>query len=396
MARARSVALVALGLFLGGCSSTSAPAEPDGLPAAPVSVSAATAFSAPGPYTAGVVVKTTAEGDPVVVTYPVDKGSTAGKPAYTVNLVRWFLGDPAAPVPPGFASLHLPTTLATSAYGSVPISAEGPFPVVLFSHGFGGYPEQSSFLTVHLATWGFVVVAPDHRSRDLHAVVSGTVQACTCDVTDLDQALAYVTTLDHTHGSFLAGKLDLHRVASLGHSAGGGAAIAVASNPGVRAYIGLAPVPAPVPPAGKPGMLVQGLADAVVAPSGTLALYDTLQAPKRLVLIAGAGHNVFDDACTLGTGSGGLGALVHLLNLPAAFAAIATDGCAAPDVYPPTAWPLIDHVVTAQLRWALGIDPVPVGLAPGIDRSFAGVTATVSSAASAPAIPTTVPTTTAG
>src|SRR5689334_21669106 len=40
--------------------------------------------------------------------------------------------------------------------------AQGPFPLVSFSHGFGGIRYQSLFLTERLATHGFVVVAPDH------------------------------------------------------------------------------------------------------------------------------------------------------------------------------------------------------------------------------------------
>ena len=40
--------------------------------------------------------------------------------------------------------------------------AQGRFPLVVFSHGYGGLRTQSSFLTAHLASWGFVVAAPDH------------------------------------------------------------------------------------------------------------------------------------------------------------------------------------------------------------------------------------------
>jgi alpha-beta hydrolase superfamily lysophospholipase len=360
---------------LSACSSTSS-GVPDGLPPLPTT-NQATAFSGDGPYAAGVAIQTMPDGGAVVVTYPVDKSATSGKARYSVNLLRWFLGNPAAPVPSNLAALNLPTTLSTTAYSDVPVSGKGPFPVVLFSHGFGGYPEQSSFLTVHLATWGFVVVAPDHRSRDLYAVVNKQVQQCACDVTDLRRSLAYATALDHRAGSLLTGKLDLSRVASLGHSAGGGAALSVASDPAVRTYAALAPAPGTVPPAGKPGLLMQGANDQVVLASGTQLLYASLHTPKRLVLIDGAGHNVFADACTIGASAGGLVAIVRFLNLPADFAKITTDGCVAPDIAPPTAWPFIDQVVTAQLRWGLGVDPQPVGLSASIDDAYAGVTATV-------------------
>jgi dienelactone hydrolase len=326
-----------------------------------------------------VVFETTSTGDTVVVYYPVDPSATAGKPTYTINLLRWFTGSPTAPIPDGLPST-LPTTLATSAYRNVPISSKGPFPVVMFSHGYGGYPEQSSFLTDHLATWGFVVVAPDHRSRDLKAVVSGKPDTSQSDVTDLRQALALVTSMNSRAGTLLTGKLDLTRVASLGHSAGGGAAITLADDKDIRTYIGMAPVPGTTPPS-KPGLIMQGTADTVVKPTGTLTLYGTLRAPKRLVLIGDVGHNVFDDACTIGAAQGGLVSFIKTLKLPPSFEAIATDGCTAPDVSPPTAWPLIDQVVTAQLRYGLGLDAGPVGLDNGIDHAFAGVTAKVSTAA---------------
>lgn len=369
---------MAAGIALGACSSARAHASvPDGLPPAPTTHQD-TAFTGNGPYRAGVAFETTPAGDSVVVYYPVDADRTVGKPTYTVNLIRWFLGSPTAPIPAGLPS-NLPTTLATDAYMNVPVSSHGPFPVVMFSHGFGGYPEQSSFLTDHLATWGFVVAAPDHRSRDLKSVAGGTVGTGQSDVQDLRDALTLVTTMDHDVGGLLHGKLDLTRVAALGHSAGGGAAITFAGDRAVRTYIGLAPAAGTPPPAGKPGMIIQGTADKVVPAGDTQRLYARLKGPKRLVLIDGAGHNAFDDVCTIGAAQGGLVAFIHEIPLPASFRSIATDGCSSPDVVPPEPWPLIDHTVVAQLRWGLGIDPAPVGLDAGLAGAFSPVVASITS-----------------
>lgn len=41
----------------------------------------------------------------------------------------------------------------------------GPFPAVAYSHGHMGYAEASSFLAEHLASHGYVVVAPDHQGN---------------------------------------------------------------------------------------------------------------------------------------------------------------------------------------------------------------------------------------
>lgn len=43
--------------------------------------------------------------------------------------------------------------------------AEGTFPVVVFSHGHQAFAECSSFLMEHLASHGFVVIAPDHTNN---------------------------------------------------------------------------------------------------------------------------------------------------------------------------------------------------------------------------------------
>jgi dienelactone hydrolase len=367
------VVTAAVAIGWGGPSGATT-ALPDHQPAVPKG-NPYTAFSKNGPYKPGVVFQTTPEGDTLVITYPVDPSATVGHANYVINLLRWFTGSPTAPIPAGLPKT-LPTTLATDAYMNVPIAKQGPFPVVLFSHGYGGYPEQSSFLTDHLATWGFVVVAPDHRSRDLKAVIGNTVGQGQNDIADLTQALAVAHFDNADPGYLLHGKLDLTRVATLGHSAGGQAAITFGDNKAVKTYIALAPSGG-TPPKGKPGLIMQGTADKVVNLGGTEKLYATLASPKRLILVDRAGHNVFSDACTIGAAQGGLVSFIKTLKLPASFEAIATDGCTKPDLYPPKAWPLIDQAVTAQLRWGLGIDRTAVGLGAGLDRAYAGVTASV-------------------
>jgi predicted dienelactone hydrolase len=42
-------------------------------------------------------------------------------------------------------------------------TAEGPWPLVVFSHGYGGCAVQSVFLTQYLADHGYIVAAPDHK-----------------------------------------------------------------------------------------------------------------------------------------------------------------------------------------------------------------------------------------
>ncbi len=344
-------------------------------------------WSVPGPYAAGTARATMPDGDPVQLWYPVDRASVRGKPTYTYSLKQWV--TPALAANPVLAKL--PDTVPTTAYLDAPVArdtgASGDpahaFPVVLFAHGYGSYPEQSSFLTDHLATWGFVVVAPEEQATDLSSVLSGShASGALTAAQALQAAIAYATALDRPGGRF-ADLLDLSRLGVVGHSLGGGAAITLAAtDPAVKTYVALAPAPGTPPKTHTPGLVMVGSADQVVPLASVRATYAALPSPKRLVVIADAGHNVFDDICTIHSGAtrlvtelqavlgagGGLGTLAKL----------ATDGCFSPDVDPVHAYPLIDQAVTAQLRDGLGLDPAGTGFGRGLGTAFPGVSATVS------------------
>lgn len=45
-------------------------------------------------------------------------------------------------------------------------STEQKWPLIIFSHGFGGCSKQSTFLTKYLADNGYIVIAPDHEDAD--------------------------------------------------------------------------------------------------------------------------------------------------------------------------------------------------------------------------------------
>lgn len=59
--------------------------------------------------------------------------------------------------------------------GLAPI--DRPMPLLAFSHGNSGLRQQSTFLTTHLASWGFVVVAPDHVGNTFSEMLALTTDA---------------------------------------------------------------------------------------------------------------------------------------------------------------------------------------------------------------------------
>ncbi len=121
---------------------------------------------------------------------------------------------------------------------------------------------------------------------------------------------------------------------------------------------------------------MSGTADTVVPTTGMIAAYGHLHAPKRLILVKGAGHLVFADLCEVGSGQGGLLAIAAALKvpIPASLKPLATDGCMAPDLPPPQGWPVIRQAVTAQLRHVFGFDTSDAGLS-GLAAAYPNVVA---------------------
>jgi len=126
-------------------------------------------------------------------------------------------------------------------------------PLVAFSHGNSGLRQQSTFLTTHLASWGIVVVAPDHvgntypemmalpdeeARRSTHRRIRGQRPS---DLHAVVQCL-----LDGGHRSSELPALDPKRLGLLGHSFGGWTALKVpALESRVSAVCCLAPASEP-------------------------------------------------------------------------------------------------------------------------------------------------------
>lgn len=99
-------------------------------------------------------------------------------------------------------------------------TAPGRSPVIVFSHGFTGMPEDYIPLFRHWVQAGFVVIAPQHPN---------TCRTCARqDLLDLLQqpgddsaVLTAVLALGEKAGDPLRGRLDGTRVAAAGHSLGG-------------------------------------------------------------------------------------------------------------------------------------------------------------------------------
>jgi dienelactone hydrolase len=325
----------------------------------------ARAYAEQGPFPVGVTTLQLAKGPSVEVWYPAADGTT-GEVSYDV---RDF-------VPPAIAALltgDAPATY-TIAAGRDAVGGDGTFPLVLFSHGFTGIRTQSTFLTSHLASWGFVVAAPDHPSRDLFNVLGGTASGDRDDsVDDLLQTLTLLEDQSADPSSLLAGRVDTDTVLAVGHSAGGGTVFAAANDERIDGYVSMASGffsaegTTPVIP-DKPSLFLAGTTDVVVpAADATTPAFEAAPAPSVYWLLDGVGHNGFDDFCTLGNGTGIIGlaeasGLGPLLDAQPQLRSLGEDGCVPPSVPVADSVPPILHAVTSWVRWQTGQDSAPVGL----------------------------------
>lgn len=140
---------------------------------------------------------------------------------------------------------------ASHARESEPVAA-GTFPVLIYSHGWGGMRTNTLNQIEHLVSNGYIVIAPDHTYaavatvfedgevfyRDPKAIPDpGSVpeneyQAAVSNLVSLiaGDLVTVLTELEEgEEGGFeaLANSIDLNRIGLYGHSAGGGAAIKV-------------------------------------------------------------------------------------------------------------------------------------------------------------------------
>ena len=165
--------------------------------------------------------------------------------ANTVDVAVWYPTD---------------AEMAPVAYGSPPVAGNaaingpvktGPWPLVVFSHGFSGSGIGSAFICEMLAASGYVVVAPDHSdaytTARINSVPNGTLEDALdylggdppSLVTHAYRLAEIDDMIDHFQGAGAA-TFSVHptSLALIGHSMGGWTVVNVAlTDPRVKALV---------------------------------------------------------------------------------------------------------------------------------------------------------------
>lgn len=339
---------VAATALAAGCSSSSATS------------SAPPPYAHTGPGAVGVTTLDLGSAGPVLgerqatVFYPADAAELTGHARFSYT--------EASTLPTtlqGILPARYDTTTTIDAYVGPPASTKGPFPVVLFSHGYGGERLYYSHLLAGIASWGYVVVSADYLERGLaaQALKLTATPSAAQDSAIMQSSLTAVEHASSDPTSPLSGVADPKEVAAVGHSAGGGTAFDALSAPEVRTAVGWAPVGPTGTPSATPVMLIGAEGDTVVPPAQVRATYRSFRGPKALVEISGEGHNTYTDICTgIRSGGGLISYAIHAGFVSADLAELGVNGCQSDDLAPDRFWPVVQFYTVLQLKNQLGGD----------------------------------------
>jgi dienelactone hydrolase len=184
-----------------------------------------------------------------------------------------------------------------------PQQASGPFPLIVFGHGFELLPVDYWRLMNAWARAGYVVAAPIFPDENHDAPGGPDENDLVNQPEDMKFVISQMQAADRAPTGPFSGLIDATQVAVAGHSDGGDTALAVAydesegvRDPQVKAAVILAGAEIPYLPAfafpggGPPLLAVQGTADLVNHPSDTAAYFQAASTPKYLLQLFGAEH----------------------------------------------------------------------------------------------------------
>lgn len=350
-------------LVLVAACSAPTPSPQDVLPFEEAAVTAAPDPTKFGPYPVGVrtvVYEDTGRRKPdgtprqlvTEIWYPAVQ-STRGQPTVSYDIFSVFTPEQKVSIGEGV----IPVLQTAAVRDAQPARLHGTFPLIIFSHGQAAIRWQSTYLTVLLASHGYVVASTDHEGGTLFDVVRGQLQNVAVGVetrpVDVTYLLNRLSRLKEDDPLF--GLIDVEKIGVTGHSFGALTSLRVAAmDKRVKAIVPQAPVDANIAWLGLPRPVILDIPVHIQAAHDDKTLaWDTNIEPTLLVMrdplwmldITKGGHFTFSDLCAFD-----LASIVDQvkLDIPGAdVREVLEDGCGPSAPPARIAQPLINHFAVA-------------------------------------------------
>ena len=193
------------------------------------------------------------------------------------------------------------TAGTTDVQGAPAARAGGPYPLVVFGHGFAVTPRIYAHLLQRWTRAGYVVAAPVFPRSNANAPGGPDESDLVNQPADMSFVITRLLAASATATSPLAGLIDPAHIAVAGQSDGGVSALAVAysrrfRDPRVRAAVIMSGAEMSGVggfsffPAGPPLLATQGTSDTSNEPRFTYAFFNAARHPKYLLRLIGAQH----------------------------------------------------------------------------------------------------------
>ena len=194
--------------------------------------------------------------------------------------------------------------------------AGGPYPLVLFAHGLGGFPEGYGEILAAVASGGYVVVAPEFPRSSRFNPGGPDAGDTGSQPGDLSFLIDAVVERAADPQWPLAGMVDDSQIAAIGHSNGAITVLGISSNTCCRdervdAVVAMAGPPAPFEgeydfTATPPILIIHGTKDPLILYATSPKLFNDISAIKGLLTLEGADHgswlgqtsDLFDNVVT--------------------------------------------------------------------------------------------------
>lgn len=181
-----------------------------------------------------------------------------------------------------------------------PVGLSGPFPLIVFGHGFAVNPTPYSLLLDAWTRAGYVVAAPIFPLENANAPGGPDERDLVNQPRDMSLVISSLRGQGTGQVARIGRMIDSSHIAVAGQSDGGDTALAATYGTARDRRIGAAVILsgaedpfAPVfamPPNGPPLLAVQGTADTINPPYQTYSFYQQAAPPKYLLKLIGAGH----------------------------------------------------------------------------------------------------------